>query len=145
MQKKYKHKHKIVIKIQSQNAESGPPLSTILGNLGINTVKFCKDFNEYTKDLPNYFQLIVTINIQDNKEYTFFTKMPTTGFIISLLKFEKKYETENGYFFKECVDPYDLLELSKLKFPTMPLEKSFKIILGSLNSTGLYLEKKNNY
>jgi len=47
-------KNVVFLFIRSQHAESGPPLGTVLGNIGINAVKFCKEFNEYTKDLPSY-------------------------------------------------------------------------------------------
>jgi len=30
-------------------ADAVPPLGTVLGNLGINAVKFCKDFNDLLK------------------------------------------------------------------------------------------------
>lgn len=43
---------KISLFLRAQSVDSGPPLGTILGNLGVNTVKFCKDFNEFTKDIP---------------------------------------------------------------------------------------------
>ena len=36
----------------SNSAEPAPPLGTILGNLGVNTVKFCEEFNLFTKNLP---------------------------------------------------------------------------------------------
>ena len=41
---------KVSIYLRAQMAESGPPLGTVLGNLGVNTVKFCKEFNDFTKD-----------------------------------------------------------------------------------------------
>ncbi len=45
--------------LMSQKAEAVPPLGTILGNIGVNTIKFCDEFNLVTKDLPNYFSLNV--------------------------------------------------------------------------------------
>jgi len=45
----------------SGSAEPAPPLGTILGNLGVNTIQFCEEFNLYTKNLPNYFYLKVAI------------------------------------------------------------------------------------
>jgi len=57
----------ITIYIRANSAEAGPPLGTILGNLGINTVKFCKDFNEYTQGLPNYLKLSLKIVVKNIK------------------------------------------------------------------------------
>lgn len=82
-------KHAVDIFIKSNGAETGPPLGTILGNLGINSAKFCKEFNEFTKFLPNYFVLKVRIFIFENRSYSFFIKAPSSSFILSSLKIEK--------------------------------------------------------
>jgi len=60
--------------LRSGKVEAGPPLSTILGNFGINTVKFVKEYNEFTKELPDYFLLVVIINVYNDKSYNFFYK-----------------------------------------------------------------------
>lgn len=44
-------KHAVDIFIRSNGAETGPPLGTILGNLGVNSSKFCK---ESTSSQSNY-------------------------------------------------------------------------------------------
>ena len=78
-------KHRINIYIKSQGAEATPPLGTVIGNLGVNTVNFCKEFNSFTSDLPNYFTLSVEILIYANRSFTFTVKEPALGSIISLL------------------------------------------------------------
>ena len=42
-------KNVIFLFVRSQMADSGPPLGTVLGNLGINAVKFCKDLMNLLK------------------------------------------------------------------------------------------------
>src|SRR3954464_11365947 len=86
----------LIIYIKAGQAESGPPLGTILGNIGVQTVKFCKEFNEFTKELPSYFLLKVKIIIEENKSFTFSVEMPSVGFIISLLKKEEKIKKKDG-------------------------------------------------
>jgi ribosomal protein L11 len=81
-------KHVINITIRSQNAESGPPLGTVLGNIGVNALKFAKDFNEYTEELPNYFKVNVKIIIYKNNNYKFLIKIPNIGYILYLLRKE---------------------------------------------------------
>ena len=49
----------LIMYIRANMAEAGPPLGTTLGNVGVNTLKFCKEFNEFSKDLPNFFILKV--------------------------------------------------------------------------------------
>jgi len=79
-------RHLISIILHSQGAEAAPPLGTVLGNLGVNAVKFSKEFNEFTSELPKYFKIRVLITVYENKTVTFKTKMPTTGFILSSLR-----------------------------------------------------------
>jgi ribosomal protein L11 len=73
----------------SKSAEPIPPLGTILGNLGVNTVKFCEEFNIFTKNLPTYFLVKVIIYILDNRSFKFKVFFPSTSFILNILKFEK--------------------------------------------------------
>lgn len=55
--------------IQSQKADPSPPLGTVLGNLGVNTVNFCTKFNSFTEKLPFYFLLKVLIYIYDINQF----------------------------------------------------------------------------
>ena len=71
--------------LRSKNVDSGPPLSTILGNYGVNTIAFCKEFNEFTKELPNYFLLEVVIIINSDRTYSFSIKEPTAAFLLKLV------------------------------------------------------------
>jgi large subunit ribosomal protein L11 len=129
---------RLTLYIRANNAESGPPLGTTLGNIGVNTIKFCKEFNEFTKDLPNYFLLRVSIIIAENKGFTFTVSLPSIGFLIFLLKKEEVLKnkdgiiTNNSYIYLE-----DLLKLAKFKFPNYNIKKSSKIIKGSLLSANI--------
>lgn len=124
----------VTIYLRSQMAESGPPLGTILGNLGINTVKFCKEFNDFTKDLPSYFLLKVKINILEDKTFTFSVDLPSTGKLISLLKFDRTVDFSGKQVVQSCVYMKDLVQIALLKFPGMELQIVMPIILGSVNS-----------
>lgn len=45
----------IEVFLKAKSADPGPPLGTVLGNLGVNTLNFCKDFNNFTNNLESYF------------------------------------------------------------------------------------------
>ena len=132
----------LVLYIKANSAKIGPPLGTTLGNIGVNTVKFCKEFNEFTKELPNYFMLRVSITIAENKAFTFTTSLPSIGFLIFLLKKEETLKnkdgviTNNSYIYLE-----DLLKLAKFKFPNFDIKKSSKIVKGTLLSANINVKQ----
>lgn len=133
--------HILEVFIQSGNAESGPPLGTVLGNLGLNTVKFCQEFNNFTKDLPSYFTLKVKIFIYDNRTFSFSVQRPSTGFLLKLLKFDFIFYVRlKGRFSKQnfsCISVNNLIKLAKFIFPFLTLTLSIYIIFGSIKSAGL--------
>jgi len=119
-------KHKLNFFIFSQKAETGPPLGTILGNLGVNTLRFTKDFNEFTKDLPEYFKLRVFVSIYEDKTFNFFVEKPTLGYVVSLCQ----QVDENGNIF---LNLDDLIQVVLFYFENLPLEKAIAVVLGSIN------------
>lgn len=50
--------------LKTQGASVAPPLSTVLGNLGLNTKKFCDEFNTMTKDLPEFMLIKVYLSVE---------------------------------------------------------------------------------
>lgn len=132
---------KLVLYIKAGQAESGPPLGTILGNIGVQTIKFCKEFNDFTKELPTYFILKVKILIAENKSFTFSVEQPSIGFIISLLKKEEKIKKKDGtediFYF---IDFEDIIKLAKFKFPEFNLNKSISVIKGNLYSSKIQIK-----
>jgi ribosomal protein L11 len=128
----------------SNKAVPMPPLGTILGNIGVNTNNFCDEFNSYTKNLPNYFLVQVKIDIFENKSFKFSIKKSPTGFLINLLKFEKKIKVihfdrlhEKSIF---CINKEDIIKLALFKFPNLELKKALLIILGTLKSMDIKVD-----
>jgi large subunit ribosomal protein L11 len=132
---------KLELYIKANGAESGPPLGTTLGNIGVNTIKFCKEFNDYTQDLPNYFLLKVNITVNENKSFIFSISLPSIGFLIYLLKKEEILIDSSGtpytifYIILE-----DFLKLCKFILPKHRLEDSSKILQGTLLSSNIIIK-----
>lgn len=128
------------ISLRSSKVEAGPPLSTILGNFGINTVKFVKDFNEFTKELPDYFLLVVFIYIYSDKSYKFILNIPSISLLLRLVSFDKDFlvKGSGGYrplkykviYFK------DIYFISIFKFGYFN-DKTLRLILGTIQSMDL--------
>lgn len=132
-------KHRLQLYIQSQTADAAPPLGTVLGNLGVNTVNFCKEFNTYTADLPSYFTLSVRIEVLSNRSYRFsFGPLPL-GPLLQLLS--KEIPTPKG----KKDGPYRALplrqaiQLARWQYPTLDLPRSFPLLLGTLRSAKIFI------
>ncbi len=127
---------KLCVFIRAQSAENVPPLGTILGNLGVNSLKFCKDFNEFTKELPNYFVLKVFISILEDRSYRFEIFLPSIGYLLSFLKFK---ETQPGKKFIYCITLRNVIQLCLFKFPFLPLNQALPMVIGSVNSCNILI------
>lgn len=127
--------------LMSQKAEAVPPLGTILGNIGVNTIKFCDEFNTFTKELPKYFSLKVTILIYENKTFKFFIKKPSTSYLMNLLKFEKKVKViiKNRWNDKilNCIRLKDIIQIALFKYPNVDIKKTVPIVWGTAKSMNL--------
>jgi ribosomal protein L11 len=135
-----KVKHKVTMAIRCQSAESGPPIGTILGNLGVSSIKFCQQFNEVTSDLPNYFVVLTIIEILENNSFNFYIKAPTIGYIISLLRQARRLAVEeDDDLWYDCIRLSDVIKLALFKFPDYPIDRAIKVVFGCVYSSNLYV------
>jgi large subunit ribosomal protein L11 len=112
-------KHSVSLFIRSQTAEAVPPLGTVLGNIGVNAVKFCKEFNEFTKELPNYFLLKVKIVVLEDRSYSFSIFLPNTGFFIHLVKEQHIVFIFSRKVKENIISLKNVVQLAKFKFPSI--------------------------
>jgi len=112
-------RHVIDVYLASAAADAGPPLGTILGNLGINTAKFCKDFNDFTKALPVYFLVRLRIFVFENRTFSFVVAPPSSTYLLNILKYQKAIQIRHfdRLYNKEifCIKLFDLFVLCKFK------------------------------
>lgn len=65
-------KYDVLIKLPAKNATPIPPISTVLGPSGIDVIKFCRDFNDWSKDSEGVIDTGVII--YDDLSYNILTK-----------------------------------------------------------------------
>jgi len=132
------------LKLRANSVESGPPLSTILGNFIINAVKFSKEFNEYTGDLQNYFLLEVKVNIFSDRTYSFSVMEPSTTFLLRLISFNKDIKVIGSGGFKtqviQVVKLVDIYLISKIKYGVVN-NRTLATLYGTICSMDLYVVK----
>ena len=141
--------NKFSIYLRMGSVESGPPLSTILGNFGINTIKFVKDLNEFTSDLPTYFLLVVNVSINSDRTYKFDINEPSVTQFLRILSYKKQIFVLSQGGLKtidiKVINIKDLYFISKVKFNNYD-DSSLRMLYGSISSLDMYIsndEKKN--
>lgn len=117
-------------------ATTGPPLGPLLGQFGVNTPSFCKQFNEATSIFSSLIKnkvvmLSVKILIYDDKTLAFQIQKPHTSFLIKQLR--KKVSTSNTSFYVLSLS--DLFKIVFFKFGALKNEsqlyKYSRIIMGT--------------
>jgi len=125
-------KHVIDLYVKSASADSGPPLGTVLGNLGVNSAKFVKDFNEFTKHLPSYFVLRVRIYIYENRTASFLVFCPASSFLLNALKYHRPIKITHFDRIHEkalvSISIKNIVHIALFKFPGMSLKKAISVI-----------------
>ncbi|MBP5684037.1 MAG: hypothetical protein J6X02_02120 [Bacilli bacterium] len=58
--------------LKAGHALPKPPISTVLGPTGINLVKFCEDFNEWSKDMEG--NVDIGVIVYNDLSYSILTK-----------------------------------------------------------------------
>jgi len=128
------------LNLRMSKIESGPPLSTILGNLGLNSVKFCSDLSELIIELPFFLVLEVKVCIFIDKTYSFFLNEPSTSMLLRIIaqKIEIKFKGSGGIKSKlvYSIKLKDIYLVSFFKFGNID-KNSLKLVYGTLSSMKL--------
>lgn len=128
------------------SATTGPPLGPLLGQFGVNTPSFCKQFNEATSVFTNTAKnklilLSVKIIIYDDKTLGFIISKPQTSFLIKLLR--KRVSTSGSPIY--TLNLNDIIKIVQFKFffinDYKVLFKHVKIVLGTALSMKTIITK----
>lgn len=137
--------HTLTIYIRAQGAEATPPLGTVLGNLGVNSIKFCKEFNEFTADLPSYITLGVSISVMENRSYSFtIISGPSMGHLLALLRYEATLVEKNQYVVRNCISLKSVIQLAFYRFPSLPLAMSLPTVVAVMHAASLTIICETN-
>lgn len=136
---------KAVVKLQVQagQANPSPPVGTALGPHGIATADFCKQFNDQTKDMGGDI-IPVTINIYDDRSFSFTLSKPPAAFLIKK-KLNLKKGAGNALTEKVGKLTKDQLkEIAEEKMDDLnanDLDAAMNIIAGTAKNMGVEVEK----
>ncbi len=136
-------KAKLTLNLKAGKATSAPPVGSMLSQFNINLTKFCKEYNEKTKDyIP---ETIIPVLIIIYKDFSYLLKIKSTPISILIkqnlnltkvpktdLK-EKKIGTISINYLKELAT-YKLIHLN-----TNDINKAIKIITGTVKNMKVHI------
>lgn len=130
------------LQIQAGQASPAPPVGPALGQVGVNIMDFCKEFNAATQGAGNDL-LPVVITVYADKSFTFVTKKPPAAV---LLKKVAKIASGSGEPNKEkvaTITKAQLLEVVKIKIDDLNTddeEAACRILAGTARQMGIEIQ-----
>ncbi|MBR2675196.1 MAG: 50S ribosomal protein L11 [Mogibacterium sp.] len=129
----------IKLQIPAGGATPAPPVGPALGQMSVNIMDFCKQFNAKTQDQQGMI-IPVVITVYTDKSFTFVCKTPPAAVLI---KKAAGIEKASGEPNKEKVASITLAqaeEIAKTKMPDLNaanLESATEMIKGTARSMGV--------
>jgi large subunit ribosomal protein L11 len=130
-----------VVKIQlpAGNATPAPPVGTALGPHGVQTMEFCKQYNQATENQRG--QIIpVEITIYEDRSFTFVLKTPPTPALVREAAGLEKGSATTGRESVGTITDAQLTNIAQVKMPdlnTDDIEAAKKQIAGTARSMGI--------
>jgi large subunit ribosomal protein L11 len=130
-----------VVKIQlpAGQATPAPPVGTALGPHGIQTMEFCKQYNEATESQKGTI-IPVDISIFDDRSFTFVLKTPPTPALLRQFAGIEKGASTTGRSTVGSVTSEQIEEIAKLKMPDLnarDIQAACKQVEGTARSMGI--------
>ena len=129
----------IKLQIPAAKATASPPVGPALGQHGVNSAQFIKEFNDRTTDQAG-FKIPVVITVYSDRSFSFITKTPPTPTLI--LK-AAGLDTASGVTNKEKVGSIttsQVREIAERKMPDLTaasIEAAMSQVVGTCRSMGI--------
>jgi large subunit ribosomal protein L11 len=133
----------IKLQVPAGAANPSPPIGPALGQLGVNIMEFCKQFNAQTQKVEKGLPIPVIITVYTDRSFTFIMKTPPAAVLIrKAIGIEKGSGTPNTVKVGK-ITRKQLEEVAKTKQPDLTaadLEAAVRTIAGSARSMGVDVE-----
>ena len=133
----------IKLQIPAGKATPAPPVGPALGQHGVNSVEFTKQFNARTADQGDLI-IPVVITVYNDRSFSFVTKTPPAAVLI---KKACKIQSGSGVPNKNkvaTITKAQLQEIAELKMPDLnaaTVESAMSMVAGTCRSMGVVVEE----
>jgi large subunit ribosomal protein L11 len=146
MAKKSKKRIVRVVKLQVPGGQAtpAPPVGPALGQLGVSSVEFCKQFNAATQKDTGML-IPVEVTVFGDKTFTFITKSPPAAELLKKAASIAKGSAEPNKDKVAKVTKDQVREIAKAKIKDLnctTLEAAMKMVEGTARSMGIIVEEQ---
>ena len=146
MAKKSKKKIMRIVKLQVPGGQAtpAPPVGPALGQLGVSSVEFCKQFNAATQKESGMI-IPVEVTVFADKTFTFITKSPPAAELLKKAASIAKGSAEPNKDKVAKVTKDQVREIAKAKIKDLnctTLEAAMKMVEGTARSMGIIVEEQ---
>lgn len=117
---------KIRMTLPAQEAVAGQAISVALGQHGVKTNDFIKNFNEVTKSFPKGLKIVSDIFVQKDGSFRIDIKGVSGIFLLNSFVEDNQITVSDLYLIALC------LKKSRLDFQNLGIHSIFKTLLGTL-------------
>jgi len=129
----------VKIQLEAGGATPAPPVGTALGPHGIQTMDFCKQYNEKTESMRGS-TIPVEISIFEDRSFSFILKTPPTPVLLRAAAGLDKGSQTAGRETVASVTDAQIEEIAKTKLPdlnTEDVEMAKRQVAGTARSMGI--------
>lgn len=131
--------------IGAGKATPTPPIGPALGQRGVKSMDFCKQFNERTKDYIQGTPISTLITVKKDKSFTFVTKTPPTTWLLKKAAGVEKGSARPGEVDAGTISVKHVYEIAKIKqadpaFIDSDLHVVCKSVVGTAKTMGIKIE-----
>jgi large subunit ribosomal protein L11 len=146
MAKKSKKRIVRIVKLQVPGGQAtpAPPVGPALGQLGVSSVEFCKQFNAATQKDTGML-IPVEVTVFGDKTFTFITKSPPAAELLKKAASIAKGSAEPNKDKVAKVTKDQVREIAKAKIKDLnctTLEAAMKMVEGTARSMGIIVEEQ---
>ncbi|CAO2833336.1 unnamed protein product [Amaranthus hypochondriacus] len=137
----------VKLTIPAGAARPGPPVGAILGQLKLNLMAFCKDFNAKTQNYKADTPMSVSLIAYKDQTFDYVIKSPTVSWFLKKAAGLETASTRPGHLVASSVTLKHVYEIANVKkndpgSKHLPIESICKSIIGTAKSMGINVVKE---